>query len=302
MWIPGLILALSGCGIGLRDLTVDDTGVRADTGDTGLVTADTATDPLEDGLGAEDVTGLVEFTLLQVACPDCFGVASSLVVGAQAAFHPPERGSWIGWMPPMGTCGVNASPRALSTAGADRGQFVYLESGSKSVALTRTAGQMGTIYTAQSVTEPDYLRNASWDVVVGESGARIPGGLLTTEGFDAIQPQEMLYVEPGAAFSAIVQRSGQRFTWAPFGSGNRFVILVDGYDGVSGAFLGTLTCVGPDNGAMTIPGSQLSVFPSGSLLGVGLYRYRTSTATVPADGSSFESVSWVGVLGTAQMY
>jgi hypothetical protein len=161
---------------------------------------------------------------------------------------------------------------------------------------------LGTIYTADGLGDPDYLRNASWDVVLPEAGgARIPGGLHTTEGYDDIQPWEMLYVYPEAAFAPVVGQSGQTFTWAPAGSADQFVILIDAYDGNTGAYLASAMCTGPDNGSMLVPGSTLSAFPAYSLLGVGLYRYRVNRAEVPSDGSTLESVSWFGVLGTATL-
>ena len=93
--LPALLL-FSACGIGLRDLNEQDSGVL---GDTGSVGADTGVGNIDDSLeplGSTDVTGLVEFTMLQVACPSCFGVNSDLHLSAQAAFHTPTSGSWIG--------------------------------------------------------------------------------------------------------------------------------------------------------------------------------------------------------------
>jgi len=205
-------------------------------------------------------------------------------------------------MPALGTCATNPAPVPLASATQDRGQWVYLESGSKSISLLRTSGDLGTIYVADGLGEPDYLRNASWDVVLpDDGGTRIPGGVHTTEGFDDIQPWEMLYVYPEAAFAAAVSQSGQTFTWAPSGSADRFVILIDAYDGTTGAYLATVACTGPDNGSMQVPGGLLSAFPTYSLLGVGLYRYQVNRADVPGEGTTLESVSWFGVLGTATL-
>ena len=52
---------------------------------------------------------------------------------------------------------------------------------------------------------------------------------------------------------------------------------------------------------MTLPGSWFSSFPTGALAAVGLYRYQITTATIPANGSTLESVAQIGVLGTAQI-
>jgi len=299
-----LWLLLTGCGVSMHAWDTDDEG---DT-DTAAVddTADDTDDDtaIDTDVGATGVAGLVEFTKLQVACPACFDASSDLIVDAAAAFHAPANGSWIGWMPATGTCIRNPAPVPLASTTLDLGSFTYLQSGSHSVGLSRQAGANGTIYRGQGLDDADYLRNAEFDVSVPDA----PGGTLfvdrgvhTTEGFDSIQPQEMLYVEPGAAFAAALMRSGQSFTWTPTGSGDFFVILIDAYDPDTAAYLGSVMCKGPDSGSMTVPSSALAVFPSGALAGIGLYRYRYNVADV-GDGTVLEAVSSSGVLGTGTLY
>lgn len=291
-----LFLALlAGCGTGLtRYGDTGDTALTLDTGDT----SDTGR-----SLGGTGTSGLVEFDLLQVACPSCFGATSSLTVTASAAFHDPVPGSWIAWMPPVGGCAFNTAPVPLATSTRDVGQWVYLQSGSKSIGLLRTTASLGTIYQKNDATESDFVRNAAWDVVIPDADPTetIQGGLQTTEGFDAIQPIEMLYTQPAAAFSAAISRQGQQFTWSPSGSGDFFVVLVDVYDASGSTHLGSVMCRGPDNGSLAIPSAGWSPFPPGSLLAIGLYRYRHNVADVP-DGSVLESVSSDGVLGTGTLY
>lgn len=296
-----LLVALAGCGVSMN--AWDDTADE-DTSDTGTDTDVVDTDTGADTGGADGVIGLVEFTRLQIACPACFDTTTDLIVDASAAFHAPADGSWIAWLPPQGTCSNAASAVPLATATQDMGAWTYLQSGSHSVGLSRTTGQIGTIYRAQGLDDADFLRNASWDVSVPDApgGALlVEGGVHTTEGFSSITPYEMLYVEIGAAFAAAISRAGQRFTWAPSGSGDFFVVLVDAYDANTAAYLGSITCVGPDSGAINVPSSQLAAFPSGSLLGIGLYRYRHNFADAPG-GGTLEAVSSSGVLGTGTLY
>lgn len=297
-----LALLLVGCGVSMNAWDTDDDPTDTENTNDPADTDDTDTD--DTGVEASGVVGLVEFTKLQVACPACFSASSDLLVDASAAFHAPVDGSWIAWLPPSGTCARNATPVPLASTTLDLGGWTYLQSGSHSVGLSRQSGQTGTIYRSQGLDDADYLRNAEFDVSVPDA----PGGALfvdrgvhTTYGFDAITPVEMLYVEPAAAFAAPIARTGQSFSWAPTGAGDFFVVWIDVYDAWTVAFLGSVMCVGPDSGAMTVPSTQLSVFPSGSLLGVGLYRYRHNHADLP-DGTTLEAVSWSGVLGTGTLY
>ena len=271
------------------------------TSDLGTATQEAAfTYGAGEGGPSGEIEGLVEYSFLQVACPSCFGAGSQLSVQASAAFHDPVAGSWIAWLPPVGSCALNPASAPPTASTRDVGSWVYLESGARSLGLHRSTGETGPIYAADGLSDADYLRNAQWDVRAPEAGLFVAGGLLTTQGFDAIEPFEMLFVEPDAAFAAPISRSGATFAWAPSGVADRFVLWIDAYDDPSGAFLGTALCVGPDSGALTVPGSLLSAFPAYSLLGIGVYRYqvqRTPTDT----GAALESVSWFGVLGTGHL-
>ena len=251
------------------------------------------------------IGGLVELTLVQIACPECFAASQSLIVAGAAAFHQPSPTSWNAWLPPSGTCALNPPQTGPNTARMDVGEWVYLESGSSSIPMRRTSGASGVLYEAPNLTESDYLRNASYDVNVpgtGGSGAfRVTGGMQSTQGFDSVTPFEMLYVDPFSAFAAPVSQQGQLFTWAPSGGSGNFLIRLDVYTSDGAALAGSVVCFGPDNGQMVVPGAYLAGLPSYGLVAIQMYRYRTSETVIPTSGHTLQSIAQFGVWGTGTL-
>ena len=78
-------------------------GAAPEPPDTGQDTDDTDTDTNSTSPTGK-TAGLVEFSLLQIACPDCFGSASSVEVYANVGFHTPVNSSWVDWLPGVGNC------------------------------------------------------------------------------------------------------------------------------------------------------------------------------------------------------
>lgn len=288
------------------EATVDVT-VRSELGEAvlegGFTFDDDAPDDTDDTVdGTGLVGGMIEFSLLQIACPSCFGMASDLDVYANAAFHDPVNASWTAWLPAVGTCAVNPSATVPSAARIDVGEWVYLTSGSRSVGLRKKSGADGLLYEATGLGAEDYVRNASYGLSASDGGSigafDVKNALLTPQGFDSLTPVEMLYVDQTSAFAAQIRRSGQAFTWSPSGGGGTFVILIAAYSGSTGDYLGQALCRDADDGSMTVPGSALSAFPANSLLAIYLYRYEIGAAVLPGNGSTIESIATVGVLGT----
>ncbi|MFT6144421.1 MAG: hypothetical protein ACJAZO_003037 [Myxococcota bacterium] len=275
-----------------------------DRGDGG-----TDTDPDTNGGGDVSATGmtggLIELSMLQVACPACFNQSNGLQVSGAAAFHGPSPTSWTQWLPPSGSCAINPTRGGPTTPRVDVGEWVYLESGAASIPMRRTTGQGGLFYDAAGLTESDYRRNASFDVNVPDGGIggsfRIDGGMESTEGFDSISPQEMLYVNPEAAFAASVSQQGQGFSWSPSGGVGNFLVQLDIYASDGSALVGSVVCYGPDNGFMTVPGGMLSNFPSYGLVAIGMYRYKVSETVIPSNGATLQAISQFGVMGTGTL-
>lgn len=255
----------------------------------------------DNGGGSDGVAGLVEFSLLQIACPSCFGLTSELEVTADAAFHDPVSGSWVSWIPASGSCTASASTSTPASTYLDAGSYVYLESGSHSIGMVKTSGSGGPGYEASGLDNDDYARTASYSLNISggaDVGAElVSDAMLTPQGFSDIQPTETLYTTSQSAFSARISRAGQAFSWAPSGGTGQFLILIDAYDGRTGTPIGEGLCAGDDNGAMTVPSSILGAWPSGSLLAIYFLRYQVETPQF-ASGATLEAVARVGVLGT----
>jgi len=280
-----------------------DTGQDpVDSGDTQDTDTDTDTDT--DSPGTGKTAGIVEMSLLQIACPSCFGFASDIEVFASAGFHTPVNASWTDWMPAVGTCVPNLVPSGPSVSFEDVGEYVYLNSGSRSVSLRKTNGSSGATYQSSGMSAQDYVRTASFDLSVpSDSGKEVSGVLATPQGWDSIQPFELLYTNPVTAFSAQMYRQSATFSWSPSGGSGTFMIVVqffqyyDYYLGL-GSYLGSVMCRGNDNGTFTIPQSQFQSYPSGTALVVSMYRYQIENSTMSGSGHSIEGVASLGVMGT----
>lgn len=273
-------------------------GAAPEPPDTGQDTDDTDTDTNSTSPTGK-TAGLVEFSLLQIACPDCFGSASSVEVYANVGFHTPVNSSWVDWLPGVGNCVQNLAPTGPNVTFEDVGEYVYLNSGSRSVSLRKTNGSSGTVYQSNSLTETDFVRTASFDLSVpGDPGKEAVGALYTPQGWSSITPTELLYTTIQSAFTAQIRKNNASFSWAPSGGTGTFVILLQVYSPNGASYLGSVICQGNDNGSMVIPSSQLQSYPAGSLLAVSLFRYQIETATLPGSGDSVEGIASLGVMGT----
>ncbi|MDP2315686.1 MAG: IPT/TIG domain-containing protein [Pseudomonadota bacterium] len=270
------------------DAPADDTG---DTEDT------------EDSPGAGKTGGLVQLSLVQVACPECVGLTSSLDVSAQAAFHEPTRDGWLEWLPAEGNCVTDAASTAPAETFLDAGEWVYLTSGSRSIGLR---GATDGIYAADGLDELDFVRNAAYDLSAPAGGADLPSfdvldALTTPQAISSLTPEAILYTTPRDAFTARISRSGAAFTWGPAGGSGTFLVVLSIYNAAGTAFLGEVTCRGADNGAMTVPSSVVGSYPTGSLVVVGMHRYTIGSFLRPDDGSTVDTVASFGVLGTGSL-
>jgi len=284
-----------------------DVQVISELGQATAVDGFTYTDSQPDDSGDVNSTGktggLIEFSHLQTACPQCFGVPE-ITVTASAAFHNPKNGSWMDWMPPLGSCALNPNSQALSSSYVDVGDWVYLSTGTRTLALSKSQGASGPSYVANSSSSDDFVRTAYYDVQVPDGGSlgtiEQSDALLTPMGFDSIQPEDLLWVDPSYAFGAYIPKSGASFSWSPAGSGT-FSILLGVYSANGTSLLGTVLCRDYDKGYMVVPGNYLSGFPNYSLVAVYLYRYETSESVLANNGSTLEGVASMGVLGTGTL-
>jgi hypothetical protein len=268
-------------------------------------TGGTSTGDTDPPVGGDEGTGagiLYDYTV--VACTQCFTDAEQLTVTAEAYFHDGVNGAWDDWLPAMGDCVERAViPTEPASRFVDVGDWVYLNSRSKSVSLQGTSGGGGVTYLGRSLTQDDWDFAADFDLSVPEGGAwgafDVANAVETPEGFDSVTPSELLETSPQRAFTARVSRGGGAFSWSPYGGDGSFVVGIDVYS-AQGAPLGSVTCRDADNGRMTIPASALSGYPVGSLLAVSMYRYQTNTFDLPT-GATGQSIASAGFIGTGTL-
>lgn len=297
-----IFLLLSACTLGL-----DPYGDPVEVGDTDApddTAPDTVDDTTHDATGL--VGGLVEMSRMQVACPSCFGASSDMLVSASAAFHEPASQTWFGGYADRGSCAVNRVGSPPTTPRIDVGDWVYLTSGSTSIGLRRTVGDSGVMYTADGLSEADFRSTAAYGLSAPDGGDLGPldvsGAVTTPQGFTSITPAGLLYTNPNAAFTEPLYGSGGNvFTWSGSGGSGDFVVQIDVYDPSGSSLLATVACRGPDNGAMTVPGSMLASYPAYSLLAVYVYRLELGSFVLDANGATVETSAIVGVIGTAYL-
>jgi len=261
------------------------------------IDADTDTDTS----GRGKIGGVVQFGLVQYACTACYDPAAPAIsVVATGKFHDPTRDGCLGWLPAEGDCVNNPSADAPATSFLDGGRWLYLTSGSRSVAMQSDSTNT---FTASDLDEGDFLRNAAYDVSLANGGDDLDpfdvgDGLQTPQAISELTPTELLLTNPSQAFSARIAKSGPSFTWGPTGGGGSFVIELGVYNSSTGAPLGSVVCRGTDNGRMSLPSSALSSYPTGSLVEVGMYRYVIGSFERPDNASTIETTALFGVIGT----
>ncbi|MSQ00751.1 MAG: hypothetical protein EXR71_02535 [Myxococcales bacterium] len=268
----------------------EDTGGDDTGGDTG------------NNSGAGKVGGLLQFQLVQIACPSCLNLTSSLQVSAQAAFHTPTRSSWVSWLPAVGTCIVNPTPVAAADTYQDAGTRMWLEYGPNDhpeVSVALTAGADG-LFAAEGLSADDFVRTAGYRVEVA-GGGDVPAfteenAVYTPDSISSLTPADMLYTEPRDAFAAQIRKSRADFTWSSSGGTAEFAVVIDVYS-ASGNPLAQVMCYDADTGGMRVPAAYLD-YPAGSLLVIGMYRYAVAGYLRPDDGSTVQTVTTFGVLGT----
>lgn len=250
------------------------------------------------GGGAGKTGGLLQFSLLQVACPSCLGYTDDLFVEATLGLHDPVAAGWLDWVPAEGTCAVDPVSDAPASTFLDAGEWAWLTSGSVSVGLRQADG----VYAASGLDEGDFVRNAGYDLALSEGGGdlgafSVEDALTTPQAISELEPYDMLYTTPQSAFAARVRASNATFTWGPVGGGGSFAVILDIYS-PQGAFLAEVVCLGPDTGRLTVPSAYLSGYPDSALLVIGMYRWAEGSFERPDDGSTVETLTTFGVLGT----
>ena len=287
------LLMLLACGpevglIGYRDKNPD----TADTTDTTVL--EPSGEPSSPDTGVPPRAGVSGYTymhLRQVACPACVGESQEIRISFDAEFHQPISDSHTEWLPQSGECTNSLVGVDPSTIPMNVGSSITVSNPNHSFSVP----PIGTgYYQTQDVWEGQLQRDAVYEVTTDMGSYQF----ISSRGFDFIEPQAMLYVDPSYAFAAPMYRSGASFSWAPSSPNSLFMIRVAAYSSDGSLLLGHATCVGQDNGFMTIPSQYLGIFPSGALAAIYLSRHKIEMVETDINNSYIETHMEWEVVGT----
>ena len=248
------------------------------------------TDTQQQGLGG--IGGYFNYAVSQVACPACVGETQSINIALTAKFHDPTNQSHTEWIPNVGECVTSFSMFTPSVVPRNYGNKLTVSNGFRTMEMYFNGNEYtGTIY------ETQYDRDTLHTVLTDAGDFEFE----SIHGFDTLEPQSMLYVDPSYAFAAPIYRSGATFWWSPAGSNYPFMITVAVYTYDGSSLLGYVSCVTGDVGQMTIPGQYLSQFPAGSITAIHLERHKVVLEEFVEQGTYIETHMSHQVVGTGYL-
>ena len=276
-----------------QDPVVDETA--SPTVDT---SSQTSTEPSAEPSAepSSEMTGLTigfaSISLTQIACPACMGVSSEFDISATLKLHQPTNGGYTDTLVPVGTCvtqelGSYVSSTPLSVTGLASFNSIQLY-------------PAGPGEWASSGLQEFQIPRREPITVVTDDGI-IPNAFETLEGFDDVQPWELRYVDPSYAFAAVVSKQGTTFTWYPVITGALFEVMIVVYSADGSQILGLVSCMEPDVGYMTVPGTYFQSYPTWSLTAIYLTRHRIDRQPAYDFNGWLESHQTWTVLGTGHI-
>ncbi|MDB4337414.1 hypothetical protein OAA09_00190 [bacterium] len=259
-------------------------------------------DPVLDS-GVEDsqssthngITGYVNYRLRQVACPPCVGASQEIEIEFTGKFHQPTTDQHTSWIPEVGTCVDNLftiTPSIIPTAIGSN--LSVSTSGHSFIAPQISTG----VYQTSQIWESQYQRDKHY-FVESDSGEF---SILSSHGFDFIEPYTLLWVDPSYAYDTPIYRNGMTtFTWGPTSENALFMITVAIYSWDGSQFLGRVDCVENDFGYLSIPGSYFQGYPPGSLAAIHLNRHKIELVETSINNSFIETHTEWEVIGTGHI-
>jgi hypothetical protein len=292
-----LAAIMVGCGSDVSIMKRET--LPTETGEQTIIEADSETN--EDSADTDEQTdsdmteltiGFASISLTQIACPACMGVSSEFDISATLKLHQPTNGGYTDMLVPAGTCvtqelGSYVSSTPLSVPGIASFNSIQL--------YPTGTGE----WTSSGLQEFQIPRRESITVLT-DNGV-IPNAFETLEGFDDVQPWELRYVDPSYAFAAVVSKQGTTFTWYPVITGNLFEVMIVVYSTDGSQILGLVSCMEPDVGYMTIPGSYFQSYPTWALTAIYLTRHRIDRQPAYDFNGYLESHQTWTVLGTGHI-
>lgn len=297
-----LTLLLMSCASDIAIITTEEKG-NDDTNSSVVVNTETSependvtSEPentLEPSDEMTDLTiGFAEISLTQIACPACMGVYSEFDISASLKLHQPTTGGYTDEIVQPGTCVTQELGSYVSSTPLDIPGIASFNS----IQLYPTGPAE---WAATSLQEYQIPRRQPITIVT--DNGTIPNAFETLEGFDDVQPWELRYVDPSYAFAAVVSKQGTTFTWYPVITGALFEVMVVTYSPDGSQILGLVSCMEPDMGYMTIPGSYFQSYPTWSLTAIYLTRHRIDRQPAYDFNGYIESHQTWTVLGTGHV-
>jgi len=262
---------------------------------------DTNTDEDEDTYNPDHslVIGFVEYSLIQAACPACFGMYNEITTTQYARFHEPTGANHYAWVPREDEGCRQYYDSPVSATNLDVGGTIVLVSGNYTHNLNKNYNSTGVVYNGViQNTDAGYVRDAYYDIII-DGMAISDENFQSLHGFDYIEPYEMLYTDMSYAYQAPISKTNNLFSWGPSGDEDSFfTIQVSIYSWDGSNYYGTVICRGEDTGQLSIPGSYFASYPSGSLASIHFIRHRIKEIYSYELQGIIQTHSWWEVIGT----
>jgi|GEM_PF-2774247 len=217
---------------------------------------------------------------------------------ANARLHDPIVGSWLSWMPPMGTCQRDPVRTALASTGNSLGSWAYLNLGT-TTSIAMGLNSATNTYSATAVDASQWVNLSSYTLSIPGSDYDAPGALVTPGGFDDFSPA--LNFDPTYALSIPVSAEAATFGWSPAGVSDGVSISLMVMSGETGMPVGEVHCWVPDTGSFTVPPTMFYApvpFSAYDLMYIMLHRYTVTYTENPLDGGLIEAVAKKGLTGS----
>ncbi|MEC7987795.1 MAG: IPT/TIG domain-containing protein [Myxococcota bacterium] len=241
--------------------------------------------------GTELVGGIVQLSLIV----DGFRIASDqgYSISASVMLHEPTNGSWLSWVPELGSC-ENNTPTPLSSTGIDLGENIFLNYGNISIPLADD----GSTYTASALTSDFYIKGVGYDLDAPDIGLEISDAVVTAPGLGATFGPTNFFVGTEYAYYS---SENTVFTWeTDLSEQSSMIFNVEIRDvSDSSIILESFQCHVEDNGSYQIPAERFDQATFGDFLIIQMYRMRRTTTVHPQNGSTIEGFSVTGGIGVA---
>jgi len=269
--------------------TAEVIGIGEPSADPAVPSSEPGYDPQRSG-----ISGYTYWELTQVACPACVGETQEMRIKFSANFHQPTSDGWTDWITPEGQCETQMITTTPSIIPFPVGNQIQVTNPNHQFSVPQVGNGY---YENNAIWESQIQRDSTYEVST-EFGSYI---FYSSHGFDWIEPYTMLWVDPSYAFEAPIYRSGASFSWAPTSTNHTFNITVAVYSPDGAQLLGYVTCGGPDNGFMQIPGQYLQNYPYGGLVAIHMVRHKVELVETDINNSYIETHTQWQVVGTGHI-